>query len=287
MEPNLKLAAVDAAAKTADSSKAKDPVCGMTVNKTTAKHTLLHAGTTYYFCCAGCASKFKADPDKYLKQPQGGTAGGLVTLGAPTSKPVMIAAASKPAMAGANSGKVYVCPMCPEVREAKPVPCPSCGMALEPETPQATQRTQYVCPMHAEIVRDQPGHCPICGMALEPKTVAMAEDNPELREMTRRFWVSLALTVPLLAIAMGDMAVGSGLGIRSAGSSGLLPWLELLLATPVVLWGGWPFFQRGWASVVNRSANMFTLIAMGTGVAYSYSLVATVFPQSFRIRSGT
>ena len=261
----------------------------MTVNKTTAKHTLLHAGTTYYFCCAGCASKFKADPDKYLKQPQGGTAGGLVTLGAPTSKPVMIAAASKPAVAGANSGKVSVRPMSgSEGSEAGAVP--ELRHGFQPETPQATQRTQYVCPMHAEIVRDQPGHCPICGMALQSKTVAMAEDNPELREMTRRFWVSLALTVPLLAIAMGGMAVGSGLGIRSTGSSGLLPWLELLLATPVVLWGGWPFFQRGWASVVNRSANMFTLIAMGTGVAYSYSLVATVFPQlfpdSFRDMSG-
>jgi Cu+-exporting ATPase len=275
---------------TAPAGSAKDPVCGMNVNPATAKHTLQHAGTTYYFCCAGCAAKFKADPDKYLKPPQGGTASGLVTLGAPASKPVTMAATSKPAAVGANSGTAYVCPMCPEVSETKPVPCPSCGMALEPETPVASERTQYVCPMHPEVVRDEPGHCPICGMALEPKTVAVEADNPELRDMTRRFWVSVALTVPLLAIAMGGMAVGSGLGTRSTGSSGLLPWLELVLATPVVLWAGWPFFQRGWASVVNRSANMFTLIAMGTGVAYGYSLVAMVipgiFPDSFRGTDG-
>lgn len=152
-------------------------------------------------------------------------------------------------------------------------------MALEPETPVASERTQYVCPMHPEVVRDEPGHCPICGMALEPKTVTVEEDNPELRDMTRRFWVSVGLTAPLLAIAMADMLPGMPVQ-RLAGAHGLA-WLELLLATPVVLWGGWPFFQRGWASVVNRSANMFTLIAMGTGVAYGYSLVATAFPRIF------
>jgi Cu+-exporting ATPase len=275
-------------ANTAAAGSAKDPVCGMNVNPATAKHTLQHAGTTYYFCCAGCAAKFKADPDKYLKQPQGGAPAGLVTLGAPASKPVMIAAASNPAVAGANSGTIYVCPMCPEVKETKPVPCPSCGMALEPETPVASERTQYVCPMHPKVVRDEPGHCPICGMALEPKTVAVEADNPELRDMTRRFWVSVALTAPLLAIAMADMLPGMPMQ-RLAGAHGLA-WLELVLATPVVLWGGWPFFQRGWASIVNRSANMFTLIAMGTGVAYGYSLIATVFPQlfpdSFRDMSG-
>jgi Cu+-exporting ATPase len=120
-------------------------------------------------------------------------------------------------------------------------------------------------------------------MALEPRTVtAVEEDNPELRDMTRRFWVSLALTVPLLILAMEDMAVGSsGHGIHAASSTGLAPWIELLLATPVVLWGGWPFFQRGWTSIINRSTNMFTLIAMGTGVAYFFSLVAILFPRIF------
>ena len=156
--------------------------------------------------------------------------------------------------------------------------------------PLAATRTEYTCPMHPEIVRPGPGSCPICGMALEPRTVtATEEENPELRDMTRRFWISLVLTVPLLAIAMADML--PGMPVEHALPAGWLPWIELLLATPVVLWGGWPFFQRGWASIVNRSTNMFTLIAMGTGVAYLYSLIATVFPgvfpASFRDMSGT
>ena len=162
-------------------------------------------------------------------------------------------------------------------------------MALEPTIPLAATRTEYTCPMHPEIVRPGPGSCPICGMALEPRTVtATEEENPELRDMTRRFWISLILTVPLLAIAMVDML--PGMPIEHALPAGWLPWIELLLATPVVLWGGWPFFQRGWASIVNRSTNMFTLIAMGTGVAYLFSLTATVFPgvfpASFRDMSG-
>jgi Cu+-exporting ATPase len=137
--------------------------------------------------------------------------------------------------------------------------------------------------MHPEIVRPSPGACPICGMALEPRTVtAVEEDNPELRDMTRRFWISLALTVPLLVIAMTDMLRGMPAQGTSGWLSGAkLSWIELLLATPVVLWGGWPFFQRGWTSIINRSTNMFTLIAMGTGVAYLFSLVATLFPGIF------
>ena len=144
----------------------------------------------------------------------------------------------------------------------------------------AATKTEYVCPMHPDVVRAEAGNCPICGMALEPRTVtAGEEENPELRDMTRRFWVSLVLTVPLLAIAMGSM-LWPKMAIKMAWEPDL-PWLELLLATPVVLWGGWPFFQRGWASIVNRSTNMFTLIAMGTGVAYVYSLIATIFPGIF------
>jgi len=180
--------------------------------------------------------------------------------------------------------------MCPEVRASNPGPCPSCGMALEPETPIAAARTEYTCPMHPEIVRPGPGSCPICGMALEPRIVTTIEqENPELRDMTRRFWVSLILTVPLLAVAMVDML--PGMSVEHALPNGSLPWFELLLATPVVLWSGWPFFQRGWTSIINRSTNMFTLIAMGTGVAYLFSLIATVFPgmfpSSFRDMNGT
>jgi Cu+-exporting ATPase len=153
-------------------------------------------------------------------------------------------------------------------------------MALDPESPALpSSKTEYTCPMHPEIVRAEPGNCPICGMALEPRTVTIKDDNPELRDMTRRFWISLALTAPLLAIAMGSM-LSPHMFMASLGNWGL-PWLELLLATPVVLWCGWPFFQRGWASLINRSTNMFTLIAMGTGVAYLFSVVATLFPQIF------
>jgi Cu+-exporting ATPase len=162
-------------------------------------------------------------------------------------------------------------------------------MALEPETPMALTSTEYTCPMHPEIVRREPGNCPICGMALEPRTVtATEEENPELRDMTRRLWLSAILAVPLLAVAMADML--PGMPVQHALPGGWLAWMELALATPVVLWGGWPFFQRGWTSVINRSPNMFTLIAMGTGVAYVYSLIATVvpaiFPPSFREMSG-
>jgi len=197
-------------------------------------------------------------------------------------------ALSQPAAAStvplsAATGKrpqAYVCPMCPEVRQPVPGPCPKCGMALDPESPTVpASRMEYICPMHPEIVRVEPGHCPICGMALEPRTVTVEDDNPELRDMTRRFWISLTVTAPLLAIAMGSM-LSPHWFMASPWKWGL-PWVELLLATPVVLWGGWPFFQRGWASVVNRSTNMFTLIAMGTGVAYLYSVVATLFPQIF------
>ena len=180
--------------------------------------------------------------------------------------------------------------MCPEVRESKPGACPSCGMALEADVPAASTRTEYTCPMHSEIVRPAPGSCPICGMALEPRTVtaAASEDNPELRDMSRRFWISLALTAPLMAVAMAAMLCEMPLHRMLPG--GALPWPEFALATPVVLWGGWPFFERFWTSLVNRSPNMFTLIGMGTGVAYGYSVIATlaprIFPESLRTMAG-
>ena len=168
-----------------------------------------------------------------------------------------------------SDAAAYVCPMCPGVESAGPAACPKCGMALEPALPVlAARETHYTCPMHPEVQSDEPGACPVCGMALEPVTVTLEEaPNPELIDMSRRFWVSLALSVPLLAIAMGDMLPGRP--VEALFGGGLRGWLETTLATPVVLWGGWPFFQRGWASVVSRNLNMFTLNALGTGVAYA------------------
>src|SRR6266516_4321855 len=245
----------------------KDPVCGMAVDPATAKQHRAHGGQTYYFCSQHCAEKFEAAPEKFLQAPA--RSSGIVTLGA---KPVS-ASASVEHHPEAPAKTDYVCPMCPEVREIEPGACPRCGMALEPEAPVIAKRVEYTCPMHPEIVRPGPGSCPICGMALEPRTVSIeAEENPELRDMTRRLWISLALTLPLLGIAMADML--PGMPVQHALPAGWLPWIELLLATPVVLWGGWPFFQRGWSSIVNRSPNMFTLIAMGTGAAYAYSVAA-------------
>jgi P-type Cu+ transporter len=275
----------------------RDPVCGMNLNPASAKYVHEHARKKYYFCCAGCAEKFKAQPQRYLNNPAP-AASQLVMLGvpgAPKSVP------SQPGTAHTTSQKVvspavkpntvaepaYVCPMCPEVREMKPGACPSCGMALEPEVPVAGTRTEYTCPMHPEIVRSEPGSCPICGMALEPRMMSAAvEENPELRDMTRRFWVGVVLTLPLLGIAMGSMFWPQA--FMSARLN--IPWLEFALSTPVVLWCGLPFFQRFWASLINRSPNMFTLIGLGTGVAFGYSVVATlaprIFPESLRGMGG-
>src|ERR1051325_9625450 len=238
-----------------------DPVCGMEVDEKFAAGSHKHAGKTYYFCNPHCLEVFKEDPDKFLT-------------------PAAERGSDQP-----TPGALYTCPMDPEVRQEKPGPCPKCGMALEPLAIAApATRTEYVCPMHPEIVRSEPGPCPICGMALEPRAVTLAEEqNPELVDMTRRFWSAVALSAPIFFFAMADMLPGRPL----AGfiPPRLLNWFQLALATPVVLWGGWPFFQRGWASLVNRHLNMFTLIAMGTGTAYLYSLVATlapgVFPASF------
>src|SRR4029453_8758606 len=182
----------------------------------------------------------------------------------------------------------YACPMHPEVRQRGPGNCPKCGMTLEPVV-AARPRTEWTCPMHPQIVRDAPGACPICGMALEPRTVGAVEGpDPELVDMTRRFWIGLVLTLPLLAFVMGDMLSGQPLLHLIPGP--LSAWLQFVLGTPGVLLAGWRFFQRGWASVVNRSLNMFTLIALGTGMAYVYSVVGVLapglFPASFRTHGG-
>jgi Cu+-exporting ATPase len=180
--------------------------------------------------------------------------------------------------------------MHPEIRQEQPASCPKCGMALEPEgVPVPATKTEYTCPMHPEIVQEGPGNCPKCGMALEPHTVTLEEEgNPELKDMTRRFWISAVLTVPVVIIAMGPMV--PGVSFESLGLPRFMRWLELALATPVVLWGGWPFFVRSWQSLVNRSLNMFTLIGLGVSVAYVYSIVAVlapyIFPPSFRGADG-
>ncbi len=243
----------------------KDPVCGMDVDPAKGKPTFEHGGKVYHFCCQGCATKFAADPAKYLAPK-------LVTL--------IGAAPVKVAPTKDEMATEYICPMCPEVSSMGPAACPSCGMALEPATVVApAMRTEYTCPMHPEIVRAEPGNCPICGMALEPRDVVLEEVNPELVDMQRRFWISVALSAPLLVLMGVEMLPGMP-------QHRVMPevgwnWVELVLATPVVLWCGWPFFLRAWQSVVNRSLNMFTLIGIGTGAAYLYSVAATVAPGVF------
>ncbi len=181
----------------------------------------------------------------------------------------------------------FTCPMCPSVASAEPGACPLCGMALEAPL-SAPSPTRWTCPMHPEIVRDGPGDCPRCGMGLESAEVPVAEESPELRDMTRRFRWSLALTFPVFLIAMVEMIPGNPLS--AAFASRTLGWAQLALGTPVVLWGGRPFFQRGWDSLRTGNLNMFTLIAIGTGTAWLYSVLAAlapgVFPDSFRAHDG-
>ncbi|MCR4298410.1 MAG: YHS domain-containing protein, partial [Gallionella sp.] len=231
-----------------------DPVCGMTVADDKPYH-LEHEGQRYRFCSRKCLDKFQGNPAAYIKAD--------------------VAAPTVTAHLPAGS---YTCPMHPEIRQPAPGSCPKCGMALEPESPGIPGAVEYTCPMHPEVVRSEPGSCPICGMVLEPRN-APAEDNAELRDMTRRFWISTVLAFPVFVIAMvADLLPQA---IPESISMLTLQWLEFALATPVVLWAGWPIFQRGWASVVNRSLNMFTLISLGVGVAWTYSVVAMLLPGSF------
>ncbi|MBS1246042.1 MAG: copper-transporting ATPase [Proteobacteria bacterium] len=244
---------------------ATDPVCGMTVEEKSAAGKAMHAGKAYYFCSTQCHDKFVADPVRY---------GGAVTKAA----------------APADPGVLYTCPMHPEIRQPGPGACPKCGMALEPAgAPVQSSRTEYVCPMHPQIVRDAPGECPICGMALEPRMVTLEEEeSPELVDMTRRLWVSTALAVPVFVSAMAAEFWPETMAqfIRPH----LRQWLELIVATPAVVWGGWIFYVRAWRSVVTWKLNMFTLIGLGVAVAWVYSVIATllpgIFPASVKMADG-
>ena len=235
----------------------------MTVDRDKAAATANHAGQTWHFCGTHCHQKFVADPSRYLKE-------------------------AVPAAAAAKAGAEYTCPMHPEVRQVGPGICPKCGMGLEPLDQPATSKVEYVCPMHPEVVSDHPGPCSKCRMALESCTVEL-QDGPshEQTHMTRRFWAGLVLGLPVFVVAMADMLPNNQLHHWAA----LLNWGQLLLATPVVFWCGWPFFERAWLSIRNLSPNMFTLIALGVGSAYVYSLIATVapgvFPEGFRHANGS
>jgi Cu+-exporting ATPase len=254
-------------------ASATDPVCGMQVDPERAAAHVDHDGQRYYFCCPSCAARFRADPQRYL---DGARESMQLTqiLG-----PGMHAMGDESPTPG-SPGAVYLCPMDPEVRQSRPGSCPKCGMALEPEIVAAPAgRIEYTCPMHPEIVRPAPGACPLCGMALEPRTVAADEANPELVDMTRRFWISAALSAPLVTLAMTRMFYAEQFHAWLPGRT--LPLVELALATPVVLWCGWPFFERMALSFVHRSPNMFTLIGIGSGTAYLYSTAAALFPSIF------
>ena len=237
-----------------------DPVCGMKVDPSKAEASAERQGATVYFCSQGCAARFRAAPEKYVQ-----------------AKPS--AAPSHPATK-IEPQEEYTCPMHPEVKQAGPGSCPKCGMALEPAAaPAPAKRSEYTCPMHSQIVLDGPGSCRICGMALEPREVIAEDSNPELADMTRRLWISVALAVPMLALMVS--AFLPSMPMQHLFTARAWAWIEFALATPVVLWCGLPFFVRGWQSIVHRSLNMFTLISLGTGSAYLYSVFATVVPQIF------
>jgi Cu+-exporting ATPase len=244
-----------------------DPVCKMTINKDDAAGTSTHAGVTYHFCSTACKDKYDTNPESFTGEETNSAKAKIL-----------------------KKGGIFTCPMHPEVQQEGQGSCPNCGMALEPCIPSITpSKTEWTCPMHPEIVSDKPDNCPKCGMALEPVAVTEEEErNPELIDMTRRFWIGSILTLPLVIMVMGGLITGSK--TDSLISMDIRRWVELILATPVVLWCGWPFFVRGWQSIVTRNPNMFTLIGIGVSVAYVYSVVAAllpgIFPASFRGESG-
>ncbi len=251
----------------------RDPVCAMIVDPESDSSTYDHEGHSYHFCSAGCREKFAAAPDEFLE----------------ANDPVCgmdVARATARYVTTHQGSRFYFCSeRCHEKFEAEP------AAYLEGRTPPEPMPagTQFTCPMHPEIIQDGPGDCPICGMALEPMGVPTGEvgPNPELVDFSRRFWVGAVLTIPILLLTMGPLV---GFPIRQWVGEGVAVWAEFILATPVILWSGWPFFVRGWKSVVSGNLNMFTLIAMGVGAAFAFSVVATaapeVFPDGFKDAEG-
>ncbi|MBB3286487.1 MULTISPECIES: heavy metal translocating P-type ATPase [unclassified Rhizobium] len=248
----------------------RDPVCGMTVDPNAGKPSLDYQGRTFHFCCNGCRAKFEAAPESYL------------TANDPVCG-MTVDRATAPHFLKHEGEKFYFCSAgCRTKFEADPSAYLNGNKPAPKPVPKGTL---YTCPMHPEVVSDHPGDCPKCGMALEPMGVPSADEgpNPELIDFTRRLWISAALSLPLLIISMGPMI---GLPIRDWIGEPIATWFELVLATPVVLWAALPFFRRAWNSLVNRSPNMWTLIGLGVGTAYVYSVIATLapglFPMSFR-----
>jgi P-type Cu+ transporter len=247
------------------STKVLDPVCGMTVDPAKAAGTSEYRGETFHFCSKGCKAKFDADPQRYLA--------------APGSEPM------RPAAVPMALHRHPAVPPGAAPSPAAPASAPPVATAPVATAPSAPDTRIYTCPMDPEVRQVGPGPCPICGMALEPLEISLEETgNPELDDMTRRFWIGAALTAPLLALMVSEFLPLRWL--QHAVAAPWLSWIQGALATPVVLWAGWPFFQRGWTSVRTRHLNMFTLIALGVGAAYSFSVVATIapglFPASFR-----
>ena len=234
----------------------KDPVCGMEVTENSA-FTSRYDFKLYYFCSEFCQHKFRSSPERYIgnhdKQHQDDTA--------------------------LYNASLYTCPMHLEVQQQGAGSCPKCGMALEPKEIVAKTKTEYTCPMHPEIVQDHPGTCPKCGMSLEAMTVTVEEDNKELTDMSRRLWISSLLAIPVFILAMIADLMPSLLPTDLSMKT--IQWIEFSLATPVVLWGGWPFYVRGVQSIISRNLNMFTLIGLGVSVAWVFSVVALLFPEIF------
>ncbi len=241
-----------------------DPVCGMKVARVSANH-VQYKEHDYYFCSQHCVEKFSADADAYEGKDQVCEHHGHHS--------------HKPAVAD-NPDATYFCPMCPGQEQQGPGTCKVCGMALEAmATPTLNEKTEYVCPMHPEVVSDEPGACPKCGMALESRVVTVEENNAELDDMSRRLKVSVILSAPVFILAMvADLAPS---WLPASLNMGLVQWIEFILATPVVLWGGWPFFERFALSVKTWNLNMFTLVGLGVGVAWIYSVVALTLPSIF------